>query len=100
MTAEHPVSTLRIEGELTIYRAEELCAEFKAVLAAGKDLEVNLGGVTEMDSAGVQLLIAAKKAAGAMQQEVYLVEHSPAVLEIFDILDLGIHLGVPSPVPA
>lgn len=102
MTAEHPVSptVLSIEGELTIYRAEELCATLKAALAAGNDLEVNLGDVTEMDSAGVQLLIAAKRAATAMQREMRLVEHSPAVREVFDILDLGFHLGVPSPTPA
>jgi anti-anti-sigma factor len=100
MTEEHPVSTLRIEGELTIYRAEELCGEFRTALAAGGDLEVDLGAVTEMDSADVQLLIAATKAASAMQREMRLIECSPAVREVFDILDLGAHLGLPSPVSA
>jgi anti-anti-sigma factor len=100
MTEAHPVSILRIEGELTIYRAEELCLTFRNALAAGSDLEVDLSAVTEMDSAGVQLLIAAKKAAGAMQREVRLTEHSAAVREIFEILDLDTHLGAPSPVSA
>jgi anti-anti-sigma factor len=96
---EHPVSatSLRIEGEMTIYRAEELCAGFKAALAAGGDIEVNLAEVTEMDSAGVQLLIASKKAAVALQRELRLVEHSPAVREVFAMLNLNVHLGAPSP---
>jgi anti-anti-sigma factor len=98
MTEAHPVSILRIEGELTIYRAEELCVTFKNALAGGDDLEVDLSAVTEMDSAGVQLLIASKKAAHAMAREIHLTGHSPAVCEIFEILDLGMHLGTPSPV--
>jgi anti-sigma B factor antagonist len=98
MTTETPVpaSSLRIEGEMTIYRAEELCADFKAALAAGGDIEVNLAEVTEMDSAGVQLLIATQKAAAALQRELRLVEHSPAVCEVFAMLNLNTHLGAPS----
>jgi anti-sigma B factor antagonist len=91
------LQSLRIEGEMTIYRAEELCIGFKEALAAGGDIEVNLSEVTEMDSAGVQLLIATKKAAGALQRELRLVEHSPAVLEVFEMLNLNMHLGVPLP---
>jgi anti-sigma B factor antagonist len=99
MTTEQAAaaSSLRIEGELTIYRAEELCAGFKAALAAGGDIEINLAEVTEMDSAGVQLLIAIKKAASALQRELRLVEHSPAVREVFEMLNLDTHLGAPSP---
>jgi anti-sigma B factor antagonist len=89
------VVALHIEGELTIYRAEELRAVLKDALAedGGGDLEVHLAAVTEMDSAGVQLLIAAKKAALATQREMRLIAPSPAVREVFDILDLGVHLG-------
>jgi anti-sigma B factor antagonist len=91
---------LAIEGELTIYRAAELCEALKSALAAGGELEVNLAGVTEMDSAGVQLLMAAKKSAQAAQRTLRLVGHSPAVLEVFEMLDLAAHFGDPLLIPA
>jgi anti-anti-sigma regulatory factor len=51
---------LRIEGELTIFRAMEL----KPVLLAVPPVdEVDLSGVTDLDTAGVQLLMLAKKTA-------------------------------------
>ena len=92
--------TLAIDGELTIYRAAELCEALKAALATGPELEVNLAGVTEMDSAGVQLLMAAKKSALAAQRTLRLVGHSPSVLEVFEILDLAAHFGDPLVMPA
>ena len=87
---------LCIEGELTIYRAAELCAILKTALAGlsgDGDLQLNLAGVTEMDSAGVQLLMAAQKSARAAQRELRLVGHSAAVLEVFETLDLAAHFG-------
>jgi len=100
MNPEQSSATLCVEGELTIYRAAELCASLKAALtgaAAGGVLELNLAGVTEMDSAGVQLLMAAVKSARAAQSELRLVAHSPAVLEVFETLDLSAHFGAAGP---
>lgn len=95
-----PATVLAIEGELTIYRAAELGELLKTALAAGGDLELNLAGVTEMDSAGVQLLMAARKSALAGQRRLRLVEHSPAVIEVFEVLDLAAHFGDPLLMPA
>ncbi|NVO07955.1 MAG: STAS domain-containing protein, partial [Rhodoferax sp.] len=79
-TTADPSSVLRIEGELTIFRA----AELKDVLSAEPRLqEIDLSGVTEMDSAGLQLLMAAKQAATAEQRTLRLVAHSAAVIEVF-----------------
>lgn len=93
------VHTIAIEGEFTIYRAAELCDSFKAAFAAapaGAELQVDLTDVTEMDSAGVQLLIAARKTATESQRELQLIGHSPAVLEVFQTLDLAAHFGAPA----
>ncbi len=87
-SATATVSSLNIEGELTIYRAAEVCATLKAALAGGGDLEVNLKDVTELDSAGVQLLIVARRAARDAQCTLRLVGHSAAVLDVFEILGL------------
>ena len=99
-TANAARTTLAIDGELTIYRAAELRTVVLAALAEGRDLEVDLSAVTEMDSAGVQLLMAAKKSAGAEQRALYLVGHSPAVLEVFETLELAAHFGDPLLMPA
>jgi anti-anti-sigma factor len=90
-----PVCMLHIDGEMTIYRALELCTTLKAAFEGGGDLELDLAGVTELDSAGVQLLMSAKRTAQAAQRELRLVGHSPAVLEIFEVLGLAAHFGLP-----
>lgn len=83
-------TVLRIEGELTIFRAMEL---MPVILAVPSPQEIDLSGVTEMDTAGLQLLIAAKRAAVAAQREMHLVRHSPAVLEVFEILNMAAFFG-------
>jgi len=96
-------TVLAIEGELTIYRAAEWRKTLIAALAGladGASLELNLAEVSELDSAGVQLLMAARKTAQASQRELRLVGHSPAVLEVFETLDLAAHFGDPLLMPA
>ena len=58
---------LRIEGELTIFRAMELKP---VMLADPLPEEIDLSGVTELDTAGVQLLMLAKRTALAQQREL------------------------------
>ena len=85
-------TVLRIEGELTIFRAMELKDDFVANPAL---IEIDLSGVTEFDSAGLQLLMLAKKTALAEQRELRLVSHSPAVIEVFELLSVGSYFGDP-----
>ena len=83
-------NVLRIEGELTIFRAMEL----KPALLADPPLtEVDLSGVTDIDSAGVQLLMMAKQAAQADGRELRLSQHSAAVLEVFELLNVAAFFG-------
>jgi len=83
-------TTLRIEGELTIFRAMEL----KPVMLPASPLtEIDLSGVTELDTAGVQLLMLAKKTALAEKRELHLVGHSPAVIEVFELLNVVAYFG-------
>ena len=84
----------RIEGELTIYRAAELAASMRAALAevpGGGAFELDLSGVTEMDSAGVQLLIAARRSTQETGRTLRLAGSSPAVAEVFQTLQLASH---------
>jgi len=83
-------NTLRIEGELTIFRAMEL----KPLLLAQPPVdEIDLSGVTDLDTAGVQLLMLTKKMALAQSRDVRLVGHSPAVLDVFELLNVAAYFG-------
>ena len=87
---------LSLDGELTIYRAAELKELLLNALAAGGgDLEVDLSGVSDFDSAGLQLLMLAKKTAQERGRELRLTGHSPAVLEVFELLNVAAYFGDP-----
>ncbi len=84
-TQVEEISELTLEGELTIFRA----AELKPVLLGNpQPLVIDLSGVTEIDTAGVQLLIQAKKMALQSQARLNLVACSPAVLDVLEIFNL------------
>ncbi len=83
-------NVLRIEGELTIFRAADLKP---ALLAIPPLTDIDLSGVTEIDTAGLQLLMLAKKAARAEDRELRLTGHSAAVLEVFELLNVAAYFG-------
>jgi anti-sigma B factor antagonist len=86
----------KLAGDWSIYRAAELQAALQAALAqAGDTLELDLSGVTELDTAGVQLLMTAKRQAQAQSRSLRLFGHSAAVLDVFDLLNLGPYFGDP-----
>jgi anti-anti-sigma regulatory factor len=81
---------LKIEGELTIFRALELKP---ALLADPAPTEIDLSAVTEIDTAGVQLLMLAKRTALEAKRELHLVAHSAAVIEVFELLNVAAYFG-------
>ncbi|MGW8390436.1 STAS domain-containing protein [Pseudoduganella sp. HUAS MS19] len=81
-----PPALLFIEGDLTIRRVQELKDVLLARLAQAQALEVDLAGVTEIDTAGAQLLLMARRAAQASRKELRLVAYSPAVAALFELL--------------
>lgn len=89
--AAEPASTdacLRIEGEFTIYRASDLCVELLGLLRQPGDLRLDLAEVSEMDTAGAQLLLAARAAAQETRRSLHLVSASEAVREVLQTLGL------------
>ncbi|HEY9022748.1 MAG TPA: STAS domain-containing protein [Burkholderiaceae bacterium] len=89
-------NALRIDGDFTIYRAAELAASLKAALAGtpeGGTFEIDLSEVAEMDSAGVQLLLAARRSAADSGRSLRLAGRSAAVDEVLAILRLTGHFG-------
>jgi len=92
---EKATKPLRLEGELTIYRAAELKIELLNAMAKTSPVEVDLSGVTEVDGAGLQLLIMIKKEAARSGKTVTFAAHSPAVLEVIDFANLSGQFGDP-----
>jgi anti-sigma B factor antagonist len=84
-----------IEGEMTIYTALELKDRLLAPLPQCADMELDLAGVGEIDSAGLQLLVLLKQEAKAQGKSLSITGHSPAVLEIFDLCKLEGFFGDP-----
>ncbi|WP_339491894.1 STAS domain-containing protein [Pseudomonas rhizophila] len=88
---------LFIEGELNIYTAAEWKKRLDDLIAQDEDLELDLGGVQELDTAGLQLLIMAKTETNLRNRQLRLTNHSPAVLEVFALCGLAVLFGDPVP---
>lgn len=82
-----------IEGELTIYRAAELKDIIFSQINSADLVEIDLSHVTELDSAGLQLLLSAKLEAMIRDKQLHFVGHSKPVLEVIDLCDLGGFFG-------
>lgn len=86
---------LSAASEMTIYGAERIQRGLLAAIEAHPAVDIDLSGVEEIDSAGVQLLIAAKRQAMAAGKTLRLVRHSPAVIEIFGLFNVSAFFGDP-----
>ena len=80
---------LHAVGEMTIYHAAELKPVLLGALDQSDEIEIDLSGVSEIDTAGVQLLMLMKREAVATDKKLTLSGHSPAVLDVFELLGPG-----------
>lgn len=81
--------TLRLQGQLTIYSARIFYTAVIGSLEQATVLEIDLSGISDIDSAGVQILMALKRKAVALKKELRLLKHSPVVLSVFDLYGLA-----------
>jgi anti-anti-sigma factor len=86
---------LHIEGEMNIYTAAEFKAQLLPHLTEPGELEIDLSQVSEMDGAGMQQLLLAKREATRVGMTLRLGGHSRAVLEVFDLCNLAAFFGDP-----
>jgi anti-anti-sigma factor len=89
LTFERSQHALRPVGELTIYHAVEARTRLGEELAADLSLALDLSAIEELDTAGVQVLLWLKREAKAQGRAVPFAHHSPAVLDVFDQLNLA-----------
>jgi anti-anti-sigma factor len=97
--ASNGVCHARVTGEMTIYQAMEMKGELLPCLDCGAEVEIDLSEVSEMDIAGFQLLLLAKREAANAGKSLRLVAHSPVTLEVLDLLNMASYFGDPVVMP-
>ena len=85
---------------MTIYTATQQQAQMLAWLESCAEAEIDLSGVAEIDTAGVQVLLAIKAEARRQDRTLNLVNHSQPVVEVLELLDIQAQLGDPVVLPA
>jgi anti-sigma B factor antagonist len=98
---DDPATTrLFLDGDLTIYEAPAGKDRLLNALAGCQVLELDLSQVGEIDTAGFQLLVLAKREAARQGKTLSLVAHSAAVREVLDFLNMVGFFGDPLLIPA
>ena len=98
--ASSGVCHIDIKDEMTIYTASTLKHELLDQLTHHDSLQVSLEGVTEMDSAGVQIMLLLKKEQQSLKKELRFVKHSQPVIDVLEMFNLSGHFGDPIVLPA
>jgi anti-anti-sigma factor len=89
------ICRLRVEDDMTIYTAADLKQQLLPRLAKCKEMELDLSGVNEMDSAGLQLLVLLKREAKEKGIELRMTAHGPAVTSVIDTCNMAAYFGDP-----
>lgn len=93
-----PATTLSVNGEFTIFTADAHKTALMNAIAqtsADSSVDIDLSAVTEIDTAGLQLMLLAKHEAAAVGRSVTFSNHSDAVLDLVSLFDLVGQLGDP-----
>ena len=77
-----------VDQPMTIYTAAELKPRLVEAVAQDEVPELDLSGVTEIDSAGVQLLLLARREAQLLGRNLRVTSASEAVTEVLVLLGI------------
>jgi len=88
---------LTINGEFNIFTAENTKTRLLDAIhqATTADIEIDLSDVTEIDSAGLQLMVMAKREAAEHGKNLSFTRHSASVLDLIDLCGLSGFFGDP-----
>lgn len=82
-------TTLAISGELTIYTVAQVKQDFFTEYEALTDkVALDLESVSEIDTAGVQLLLFARKILNELDKKLFVIKTNEVVDDIFSALDV------------
>lgn len=91
---------LILDGPMTIYNALEIKGQLMNGLRAAPVFELDLSHVSEMDTAGFQLLVLVKRESQRLGHTLRIVAHSPAAREVIDFYNMDAFFGDPMVIPA
>lgn len=86
------MTRLHLGDELTIVTAAATYEQLTPYLTGGADLELDLSAVTDVDTAGLQLLLMARREAERRGSTVLLDDPSPVVRELMEFTGLDSEL--------
>lgn len=88
-------SRLMIDGGMSIYNAQEVKEQLLAAVRTAQTLELDLSSVNDMDTAGFQLLVLAKRECQRLDRVLRITAHSDTVREFIDFYNMGAFFGDP-----
>lgn len=94
------VGHLALDADLTIYSALDTKRQLLDAVRSCKTLELDLSRVGELDTAGFQLLVLAKRESQRLGRTLRIVAHSPAVQEVIEFYNTVAYFGDPIVIPA
>jgi anti-anti-sigma factor len=86
---------LMLDGAMTIYNAAEIKNQLLGALNTAPILELDLSHVSEMDTAGFQLLVMVKRESLRLNRSLRIIGHSPAVQEVIEFFNMAAFFGDP-----
>ena len=91
---------LNLDSDLTIYNAPEHKMALMNALGESAVVELDLAHVGQIDSAGLQVLLLAKRESVAGGKVLRVVAHSQAVRDLLDFFNVASYFGDPLVIPA
>lgn len=85
-----------LTGELTIYEAAKLHGDLLDCLTKYENIDIDLSGVTELDTSCYQLLLQAKLKHSKENKQFHISAISDAASEVFELFNLNDVLNNPN----
>lgn len=87
-TQMQPLTSLCVQGEMVVYKAQALKESLLPALGNAAGLQLDMSGVTELDTAGLQLLILLKREADEAKKTIKLKNCSVPAMEVFRLCNI------------
>jgi anti-anti-sigma factor len=94
------VARLTIADDLTIYHAVDMKQRLLEAVRSRHALDLDLSGVGDMDTAGIQILVLAKRESQRIGHPMRIVAHSQAVRAVLEAYSMLNYFGDPLVIPA
>lgn len=82
------VCLISLKGDLNIYSSPAFVEELSSLFGSYNKIALDLADVAELDTAGLQALVAAKKESVKTNKVLKILNHSRVVIKLFDLLGL------------